>query len=87
MNALDNQLALGASLAVHGRTLELTLINPSQGSLDVMDVIGHSRMQLANGTLTAGVHQYALAGLRQGIYLVRYLSGDRYVSAKIVIAK
>lgn len=67
--------------------LAFELQERAQVQMDIMDVMGRKVMELANGSLSRGQHQYTIskADLGAGMYFVRMSVGDRTTMVKFLV--
>ena len=73
------------SIIMQGNSLQLTLAQSGNVSVDLFDLQGHRAASLFSGSLDAGTHTLAMKSVNQGVYVVR--AKGTYVNAlqKVIV--
>ena len=67
-------------------TIEYVLVNENTLTIELFDLNGKALMQKVAEDST-GFETFSVAGLSQGIYLLRFVSDDKVYSRKVIVAK
>lgn len=63
--------ATGSALSLQGRSLQLSLAQTGDVSLDLYGLQGQHVSNLHRGVLSAGIHSVSLDGVKAGVYVIR----------------
>ncbi|MEM1115778.1 MAG: T9SS type A sorting domain-containing protein [Bacteroidota bacterium] len=82
-------LGIAPNPAVDAARITLTLDRPGPASVTVYDVTGREVLQVAEGPLGAGMHDFSLDGgrLAPGLYVVRAHAGPEVVTRTLTVAR
>ena len=72
-------------MEIQGNQLKLHFDQSGQGSMKIVDLMGHTRQMFAQGFFNAGDHVFSLNQLPNGVYIVQLTTNHGGITHKLTL--